>query len=136
MSTSPHELAKALEASLLRPTARRVDLELLCAQARDEHYAAVVVLPVWVATAARLLHGSDVRVVAALAYPFGADTPRAKVAGAEQAVRDGAHELELVAALAALVAGEHDVAQAELTAVVRAAGRLGSAGGRVPPVRA
>src|SRR5262245_12788290 len=99
------DIAKALESTLLRATARASDIDALCDAASGEHCAAVVVLPVWVARAHERLAGRDVRVCAAISYPFGAETGHAKLAAVEQAIRDGADEVEVVAALHALVAG-------------------------------
>ncbi len=115
------DIAKALEATLLRVTARGTDIDALCDGAAAEHCAAVVVFPVWVARAKARLAGRDVRVCAAISYPFGAETVPAKLAAVEQAIRDGADEVEVVAALPALVAGDHAAARDELAAVSRLA---------------
>jgi deoxyribose-phosphate aldolase len=129
------DIAKALEATLLRVTARAADIDALCDAAAEEHCAAVVVFPVWVARAKERLSGRDVRVCAAISYPFGAETGQAKVAGVEQAIRDGADEVEVVAALHALAAGNPAAARDEVAVITRAA-TLRRSGGRSVAVKA
>jgi deoxyribose-phosphate aldolase len=112
------DLARMLEAALLRPWALSADIDALCDGAVEARSAAVVVLPVWVARARDRLAGAPVALCAAIAYPFGADSTRAKAAGVEQALRDGADEVEVVACVPALVAGDVSAARHELRALV------------------
>jgi deoxyribose-phosphate aldolase len=115
------ELAKALEPTLLRPNALASEIDDLCTLAEREHVAAVVVFPVWVTYARSRLEGTDVRVCAAISHPYGGESEAAKSAGAAQAVRDGAHDVEVVASLAALANGDFQAVRDELAAVARAA---------------
>jgi deoxyribose-phosphate aldolase len=133
----PHELAKALEAVLLRPTLTFSDVDELCAAARDRHLAAACVLPCHVARAAPVLRGSDVKLVAMIGYPFGADVPSVKVAAANAALADGADELEVVIALSTFLSGDVNAVRDDLAGVVRAARLFTMTNGRrVPHVRA
>jgi deoxyribose-phosphate aldolase len=115
------ELAKALEPTLLRPNALASEIDDLCTLAEREHVAAVVVFPVWVTYARSRLERTDVRVCAAISHPYGGESEAAKSAGAAQAVRDGAHDVEVVASLAALANGDFQAVRDELAAVARAA---------------
>jgi deoxyribose-phosphate aldolase len=130
------DIAKALEATQLRVTASGSDIDALCDGAAAEHCAAVVVFPVWVARAKQRLAGRDVRVCAAISYPFGAETVQAKLAAVEQAIRDGADEVEVVAALHALAAGDRATARDELAAITRLASLRRAGGGRAMTVKA
>jgi deoxyribose-phosphate aldolase len=133
----PHELAKALEAVLLRPTATFADVDETCAMARDRHLAAACVLPCHVARAEPVLRGTDVKLVAMIGYPFGADVSAVKVAAATAALADGADELEVVMGLSAFLSGDVNGVRDDLARVVKAA-RLHTmtSGRRVPLVRA
>jgi deoxyribose-phosphate aldolase len=117
----PGELAKAIEAVLLRPTATFADVDAACAEARQRHVAALCVLPVHVASAAAALDGSDVKLVALVGFPFGADIPAVKAAAATAALDAGAHEVEVVMALAAFLSGDVNGVRDELQTIVRAA---------------
>jgi deoxyribose-phosphate aldolase len=119
--TRTADVAKTLEATLLRPTARTEELDALCEQAARDHCAAVVVFPAHVSHVHARLTGSDVRVVAAIAFPYGADATRTKIAGVEQAIRDGADEVEVVASLPALALRDFGAVRDELAIVTRAA---------------
>jgi deoxyribose-phosphate aldolase len=127
------ELAKAIESTLLRANADASDVDALCADALERHFAAVVVLPVHVERAAAALRGTDVKVVALVSFPFGADVPAVKLAAAQAAADDGAAEVEVVMGLAPFLAGELPAVRDELGGVVRAF-RL--RGGRAVSVRA
>ena len=67
------DLARSLEATLVRPTALAADVAQFAARARELACAAVVVLPPLVATARAELGRGPVRVVAAVGLPFGAE---------------------------------------------------------------
>jgi deoxyribose-phosphate aldolase len=120
MPPRPPELAKAVESTLLRANATASDVDMLCADALERHFAAVVVLPVHVARAAEHLRGTDVKVVALISHPFGADVPAVKLAAAEAAAADGAADVEVVMALSAFLAGDLPSVRDELAAIVRA----------------
>jgi deoxyribose-phosphate aldolase len=116
----PGELAKALEPTLLRPNALASEIDDLAALAEREHVAAVVVFPCWVTYVRSKLDGSDVRVCAAIAHPYGGESEAAKIAGATEAVRDGAHDIEVVASLPALANGDFQAVRDELASIARA----------------
>jgi len=113
------ELAKLLELVVVRPNATHAELDAACDTARDLHCASIMLLPCFVARAAARLTGSDVRVCAALGFPYGADTTRTKATAADDAVRDGAAEVEVVAPIHRLVVGDAAAARDELATVVR-----------------
>jgi deoxyribose-phosphate aldolase len=117
----PGELAKTLEPTLLRPNALVSEIDELCALAEREHVACVVVFPVWVSYARARLDGTDVRVCAAIAHPYGGESEAAKAAAVAEAVRDGAHDVEVVASLPALANGDFQAVRDELAQVARAA---------------
>ena len=114
------DLAKTFEATLLRPVARAADIDALCAAASDGHYAGVVVFPCWVSRARARLTGTDVRITAAIAFPYGGEAARTKAIAADLAVAQGADEVEVVALLPALASGDLLPVRDELAAIVRA----------------
>jgi deoxyribose-phosphate aldolase len=137
MSIRPSELAKTLEATLLRPNAALADVDALCAEAARRHLAAVAVLPIHVARAAERLRGTDVKVVALVSFPFGADVPSVKAAGAAAAAQDGADEVEVVMALSTFLSGDVNAVRDDLSQIVRTARlRTVSSGRRELQVRA
>ena len=96
------ELAASIDHTLLRPAATRVEIEALCAEAREHRFASVCVHPVRVPLARACLEG-QVRVCTVIGFPLGADRPAIKVAAATLAVADGADELDVVINLGLLL---------------------------------
>jgi deoxyribose-phosphate aldolase len=121
--TSSHdvELAAAIDHTLLRPEAVAREIDRLCEEARTFGFHAVCVQPCWVARAARALTGAGVGVAAVVAFPHGASVTAVKVAEATRARDDGATELDLVANLGWIHAGQDAAVRDEVAAVVEAA---------------
>ena len=117
------ELAAVFDHTLLRPDAVTGDVDRLCDEARRFGFHAVCVQPCWVARAARALAGSGVAVASVVAFPHGASTTAVKAAEAARAVADGATELDLVANLGWIRAGDDAAVRDEVAAVVAAAPR-------------
>lgn len=74
--------------------------------------------PCYVAEAAE--YAPDVTLVTVCGFPHGQKAPAGKEAAAEQAWRDGADEIDVVANIGRLRAGETEVVQGELERVVAA----------------
>ncbi len=121
MSRAGEDLARSLEATLLRPVALVAEVEEYAARALELACAAVVVLPPLVATARAQIGRGPVRVVAAIGLPYGAEGTRATAASCAQAVADGADALDVVVSLPLLVNGDFPGARDELAAAVAAA---------------
>lgn len=114
-------IAHAIDHTLLKPDATPQQIEQLCAEAREHHFASVCVNPSYVPLCARLLHGSDVAVCTVIGFPLGATSTAAKVFEAEQAIRDGAREVDMVLQIGRLKAGDHDYVREDIQRVVAAA---------------
>ena len=120
MALRLEELAKTIDHTLLAPTGTLRDVERVCNEARKHHFASVCVLPSFVPQAVEQLRGCDVKACTVISFPFGADSTKAKVAAAEQAVGSGADELEVVLNVPALLSGEFRYVRDELVTLVRA----------------
>jgi hypothetical protein len=106
VSRPAQQLARSLEATLVRPVALAADVERLVDGAQELLCAAVVVLPPLVATARARLGRAPIHVVAAVGLPFGAEGAKATAAACAQAVADGADVLDVVASLPLLANGD------------------------------
>jgi deoxyribose-phosphate aldolase len=114
------ELAKTIDHTLLRADTTSADVERLCREAATYHFAAVCVFPHFVPLADELLRTADVKVCTVVSFPYGADGRRAKVVAAEEAVAQGAEEIDVVINVQGLLSGEFGAVRAELASVVRA----------------
>ena len=114
------ELAKTIDHTLLRADTTRSDVERLCREAARYHFAAVCVFPHFVPLADGLLRTADVKVCTVVSFPYGADGRRAKVVAAEEAVAQGADEIDVVINVQGLLSGDFGAVRDELASVVRA----------------
>ncbi|CAN5507626.1 deoxyribose-phosphate aldolase [soil metagenome] len=114
-------LAKFIDHTLLKPDATRSDIETLCQDARTHGFFSVCVNGSWVSTAVELLHGSGVAVAAVTGFPLGAMNTKAKAYETEQAIADGATEIDTVINIGRLKDKDDAYVLADLKAVVVAA---------------
>jgi deoxyribose-phosphate aldolase len=114
------ELAKTIDHTLLRPDASLRDIERLCNDAARYRFAAVCVFPHWVAHCKDVLDGSTVKVASAVAFPYGSDGLRAKIAAVEDVIDRGADEIDIVVNLPAMLSGDYVWVRDELASVIRA----------------
>jgi deoxyribose-phosphate aldolase len=118
-------IAPLIDHTLLKPDARREEIERLCAEARHYAFAAVCVFPAWLSLAVDHLEGSDVHPGAVVGFPFGANLTETKVFEAHQAIRDGARDIDMVLALWALKDRRYRAVSSDISAVVRVVGARG-----------
>ena len=114
-------LNKYIDHTLLKPNATREQIALLCDEAMEHDFASVCVNSCWVSFCAERLAQSDVNVCTVIGFPLGAMSTAGKAAEAEQAVADGADELDMVINIGWLRAGEEDLVRRDIEAVVAAA---------------
>jgi deoxyribose-phosphate aldolase len=116
------DLAKYIDHTALKPETTEADVERLCCEAAEHGFAAVCVNPIFVSRAAEFLTGSDVAVASVVGFPLGAATTRAKAFETEDAVRNGAREIDMVIALGWLKDGAWKRVGSDIAEVVKAAG--------------
>jgi deoxyribose-phosphate aldolase len=129
------ELAKYIEHTLLLPQAVESDYERLCREALEYEFHGVCVPPSRVRLACSILDGSDVRVVTAVGFPLGFQTTAAKVFEAENALAEGAQELDLVINIGLLKEGLWTAVEQEISSIVRAAERAADSGEESPVIK-
>jgi deoxyribose-phosphate aldolase len=114
------EVAHLIDHTLLKPQATPVQVEQLCDEARRYRFASVCINPVYVRLAAEKLEGSGVAVCTVVGFPLGATTTFIKAREAQQAIADGAAEIDMVIHIGALKAGDHGAVQEDIAAVALA----------------
>jgi deoxyribose-phosphate aldolase len=107
-----------IDHTLLKPDATRAEIEKLCREAAEFHFATVCVNPAWVATAAALLRGSGVGVCSVVGFPLGATTPDVKAYETRRDIFDGATEIDMVINIGALKSGDLRTVECDISAVV------------------
>jgi deoxyribose-phosphate aldolase len=118
--------AGLIDHTLLKPEASREDIRKLCQEAVRFGFASVCINPWNVPLAAELVRGSKVKVCTVIGFPLGATLSRVKIQEAEEAIKLGAQEVDMVINIGALKSGLDDVVESDIRGVVEAAHRGGA----------
>src|SRR4051812_1096527 len=113
-------VASMIDHTLLKPDATRQDIEKLCREAAEFHFATVCVNPTWVALSAQLLRGSGVGVCTVVGFPLGAAAADVKHYETRRAIFDGAAEIDMVINVGALKSGDYELVERDIAGVVQA----------------
>ena len=114
-------IAGLFDHTLLKPDTTRDQIVRLCEEAMFFHFAAVCVSPWWIGLAASQVAGTPVKVAATIGFPHGVNHTTVKRFEAEEAIRLGARELDMVMNVAALKSGDRQSVQNDIAAVVEVA---------------
>ena len=120
------DVAKTIDHSLLRPELDDQFISDGCRLAAGYQVASVCCRPADVKRAVELLRGTGVAVGTVIGFPHGGTTTEVKIFEAEQALRDGATELDMVINIGALRSGRDRYVQDEIAAVVTRAHAAGA----------
>jgi deoxyribose-phosphate aldolase len=93
-----NNLSSYIDHALLSPTARETDIRKLCEEAWIHQFKAVCVVPTYVAYTNEMLEFCPVRIEIAtvIGFPMGYSTTKTKIAEAQDALANGATELDVV----------------------------------------
>lgn len=106
LPTSAEQMARMIDASMLRPQARRSDVESFLEEAILYNFAAVFLHPSWIGDARQIIKDSPVRLGIAVGYPHGAHLTETKLLEIDQGLDLGADEFDMVANIGLLKSGE------------------------------
>jgi len=113
------QLAKLIDHTLLKADATQDQIAQLCFEARKYGFAAVCVNPSNVKLCSQLLKGSTVHVCTVVGFPLGATPPEVKAYEAQQAIDDGATEVDMVINIGALKSKDHALVERDIASVAR-----------------
>ncbi|MGQ9624661.1 MAG: deoxyribose-phosphate aldolase [Candidatus Bathycorpusculaceae bacterium] len=117
MKLSRKELAQLIDSTLVKATATKSEVEKLCKEAIKYGFCCVVVNPIYVRLAAKIVEGSNIKVCSTVGFPFGVSLPEIKALEALKAVEDGAEELDMIINLSALKSFDYDTVKRDIKAV-------------------
>lgn len=118
-----YEMARWIDHTILKPDTTREQIQTVCREALENHFASVCINPTWVPETYRHLRGSDVKVCTVIGFPLGATFPEIKAAEARLAIDQGAQEVDMVINIGALKSADIQLVEHDIRSVVRAAGR-------------
>lgn len=113
--------AALIDHTILKPQATKEDVDCLCKEAMEYGFHSVCVNSSFVYYCARLLKNCDVKVCTVIGFPLGAMSTAGKVAEAEQAIRDGAEELDMVIHVGMIKSGDWEYVKQDIASVVETA---------------
>lgn len=115
------DFATYIDHTLLKAETKKEEILKLCEEARQYLFASVCVNPTWVKTTADELQGSPVKVCTVIGFPLGASTTEVKVFETEDAIKNGADEIDMVINIGALRNGDDTIVKNDIESVVQAA---------------
>lgn len=115
-------LNQYIDHTLLKPESTREQIEQLVSEAKQYNFASICINPTWITYAKRLLDDSDVKICTVIGFPLGAMTTQAKAFETEDAVKNGADEIDMVINIGLLKSGMYDDVKKDIEAVVTASG--------------
>lgn len=116
-------IARMIDHTLLKPDATVDQIRTLCEEALKYNFASVCINSCYVKLCSELLKGSQVKVCTVIGFPLGAATTETKRFEAEQAIGNGAQEIDMVINVGMLKTGEYDYVFNDINQVVLAAKR-------------
>ena len=113
-------IAAYIDHTLLKQDAAAPQIDRLCAEAAQYHFASVCVNPWYVPRCVKHLQGTGVKVCTVVGFPLGATTTESKVFETLQAVRSGAEEIDMVMNVCAMKSGNTRAIEQEIQALAAA----------------
>lgn len=114
------KMNKYFDHTLLAANATRSEVERLCKEAKEYDFMSVCVNPYFVPLAKKELAGSDVKVCTVIGFPLGQMSTKAKVFEANDAVKMGADEVDMVINVSALKDQDYDYVRNEIHEIKKA----------------
>ncbi|WP_196603264.1 deoxyribose-phosphate aldolase [Pectinatus haikarae] len=114
------DYAKLIDHTLLKTDAVKKDLEKLLIEAKKYNFASVCISPIWVSDAYEQLKNTNIAVCTVIGFPQGATPTSVKVFETEQAIKDGASEIDMVIAIGKLKDCDDKYVKNDISAVVKA----------------
>lgn len=114
------KMNKYFDHTLLAANATRSEVEQLCKEAKEYDFMSVCVNPYFVPLAKKELAGSDVEVCTVIGFPLGQMSTKAKVFEANDAVKMGADEVDMVINVSALKDQDYDYVRNEIHEIKKA----------------
>ena len=118
--------AGLIDHTLLKPEASRDDIRKLCQEAVRFGFASVCINPWNVPLAAEIVRGTKVKVCTVIGFPLGATLSLVKIHEAEEAIKLGAQEVDMVINIGAMKSGQDDIVESDIRGVVEVAHRGGA----------
>ena len=116
-------VAGMIDHTLLKQDATPAQIKVLCKEAKEYSFASVCINPSYVSLCSDLLKGTSVKVCTVIGFPLGTTTTEVKQFETEQAINNGADEVDMVINIGQLKEGNYEYVEKDVRAVVNTAKR-------------
>ncbi|UWD47736.1 deoxyribose-phosphate aldolase [Clostridioides difficile] len=106
-------ILKTVDHTILKATTTWEDIKVLCDEAISMNVASVCIPPSYVKRAAEYLN-SKIKVCTVIGFPLGYQTTATKVFEAEDAIKNGADEVDMVANISDIKNGDYEKIENEI----------------------
>ena len=126
MAFDPSEinLAEYIEHTLLKPSAIPEEIQQCCRDAIKYNFPTVCVYPCAVRQATEMLHNHKVEICTVIGFPTGGNSSKVKLYEAQEAVENGATELDVVINLGWLKSGQAERIYQEIAPICEVTGKV------------
>lgn len=115
------ELMKHIDHTLLKAFATWEDIQILCEEAIEYKTATVCIPPTYIKRIRQKYH-DKINICTVIGFPLGYSCLESKITECEQAIKDGADEIDMVINISHVKNMDYDKAKEEIEAVKKAAG--------------
>lgn len=114
------QLAGMIDHTILKADASEAKVRKICEEALEYGFASVCINPANVSLASEMLKGSKVKVCTVIGFPLGANTSAVKAFEVDDAIKNGAQEVDMVINIAKLKDKDYEYVKNDIKAVVDA----------------
>lgn len=114
--------SKYIDHTLLKPESTKQQVQKIIDEAKQFDFATVMVNPCWIPFVKPQLEGTDVKAACVIGFPLGANTKAVKVFETQDALKNGADEIDMVLNIGMLKDGDDAFVIDEIKAVKEACG--------------
>lgn len=111
-------LNEYIDHTILKPEATQSDIDKILQEAMENSFYSVMVNPYWVGYVSEKLKNSEVKTACVIGFPLGANTTNTKVYEAQDAITNGAEELDMVINIGEFKAGNDDIVKNDIESII------------------
>jgi deoxyribose-phosphate aldolase len=115
------EVARIIDHTVLKAETSAEKVRQICNEALENNFASVCINPCNISLVAEMLKESDVKVCTVIGFPLGANTTAVKAFETEDAIKNGAQEVDMVINIGKLKDKDYEYVKNDIKAVVDAA---------------
>ncbi|SEQ14054.1 deoxyribose-phosphate aldolase [Basfia succiniciproducens] len=116
----PQELAKFIDHTALTAEKTAQDIIKLCDEAIENRFWSVCINPCYIPLAKEKLAATSVKICTVIGFPLGANLTSVKAFEAQESIKAGAQEIDMVINVGWIKSGEWDKVRSDIQAVLQA----------------